>query len=89
MNIAIWIAAGGCIGWAAFAILGMNEYRGVVVSIVIGAVAGTVGGQVLAPMLSGSTALPGEFSFNALTIAALSAAACLVAGNVIHHRFGI
>ena len=38
MNIAMWMLAGGIIGWVGFAYLGFDEMRGVSVSTVIGMV---------------------------------------------------
>jgi uncharacterized membrane protein YeaQ/YmgE (transglycosylase-associated protein family) len=89
MNIILWILAGGCVGWAALAILRWNESRGAVATAVIGAVGGLVGGKILAPILTSPAALPGDFSFSALLIAVLSATACLAAGNMIQNRFGV
>ncbi len=46
MNIFIWIIAGGAIGWASLALLGMNEYRSALVCVAIGAAGGCLGGGV-------------------------------------------
>jgi uncharacterized membrane protein YeaQ/YmgE (transglycosylase-associated protein family) len=89
MNIIMWVLAGAAIGWAGFAVLGFNEARGMYVSIVIGAVGGFLGGNVLAPMLSSAAVAPEAFNFLALFVAAISAAACLTIGNMVHKRFGV
>jgi len=52
MNIVMWILAGGALGWAAFTLLGINEQRRTIVSIIIGAIGGVIGGQMVAPMMS-------------------------------------
>jgi len=89
MNLLVWVLAGGAVGWAAFALLGWNQNRGMGVSIAIGAAGGYLGGNVLAPMLSSPGAAPDAFNFLALFIAAASAAACLTVGNAIGKRFGV
>lgn len=89
MNIVMWILAGGAVGWAAFTLLGFNEERGRIVSIIIGAFGGIVGGQVVAPMMSSAPIVSGDFNIQALFIAAVSAGACLAIGNMIERRFGI
>ena len=52
MNIMMWILAGGILGWVGYSYMGFNEGRGMVVSSVIGAIGGVVGGKMIAPMLS-------------------------------------
>lgn len=89
MNIIMWVLAGSAIGWAGFALLEFNEKWGMIVSIVIGAMGGFVGGKVLAPMLGAAAAVSGDFSIHALIIAVMSAATCLAIGNLIHNRFGV
>ena len=89
MNIVMWMMAGGALGWAAFALLGINEKRGTLVSIIIGATGGVIGGQMLAPLMSSSPIVSGDFNVQALFIAAISASACLAIGNMIEQRFGV
>jgi len=82
-------AAGGALGWAAFAWIGVNERRGTIVSIIIGAVGGFIGGQMLAPLMGSTPIVSGDFNIQALFIAAISASACLAIGNMIEKRFGV
>ncbi|OGA53547.1 MAG: hypothetical protein A3G24_17560 [Betaproteobacteria bacterium RIFCSPLOWO2_12_FULL_62_13] len=89
MNIAMWILAGGIMGWIGYAALGANADRGLVVSIIIGMVGGFFGGNVLAPMFGAAAANPGDFSPFALFIAAASAAGCLTISNMIRNRYGV
>lgn len=89
MNIVMWVLAGGILGWIAFQFLDWNGGRGLIVSIVIGAVGGFVGGNVIAPMFSAVAAVPASFSSSALLYAAAVAAAFLFAGNLIHDRWGV
>jgi uncharacterized membrane protein YeaQ/YmgE (transglycosylase-associated protein family) len=89
MNIVLWILAGSALGWAGFALLGINEHRGKIASMIIGAIGGILGGHMLAPMMSSSPIVSGDFNIHALFIAAFTASACLVIGNMIEHRFGV
>ena len=89
MNLVMWILAGGALGWAAFTLLGFNQERGTVASIIIGAVGGLLGGQVVAPLISSAPIVSGDFNIQALFIAAISASACLAIGNMIERRFGV
>lgn len=89
MNIVLWVLAGAALGWAAFTLLGLNKERGTMVSMLIGAFGGVIGGQVLAPMMSGAPVVSGDFNIQALFIAAIGASACLAIGNMIEQRFGL
>src|SRR5438067_8734566 len=57
----MWILAGGALGWAAFTLLGINEQRRTIVSIIIGAIGGVIGGQMVAPMTSSAPIVSGGF----------------------------
>jgi uncharacterized membrane protein YeaQ/YmgE (transglycosylase-associated protein family) len=87
MDLVLWLAAGAALGWLAIAKLGLNEDRGTIVSMIIGAAGGVAGGKLLAPMFV--AAVPGEFSMAALLVVLASSAACLALGNLVHSRFGV
>lgn len=89
MNIALWVLAGGLIGWMSFTYLNANQNRGKIISIVIGAVGGFFGGNVLAPMLGAVVSATNEFSPFSLVVAAASAGACIVIGNLLSTRYGV
>jgi uncharacterized membrane protein YeaQ/YmgE (transglycosylase-associated protein family) len=89
MELVLWIAVGGALGWVAMTYLGVNRERGALVSMIIGAIGGVIGGKLVAPMLEAGAAVPGEFSMAALLIVLASSAACLTLGNMVHNRFGV
>jgi uncharacterized membrane protein YeaQ/YmgE (transglycosylase-associated protein family) len=89
MNIAMWVLAGGALGWVGFVHLRANKELGLVISVIIGVVGGFFGGNVLAPMLGAATDTPNDFSLFSLAIALASAAACLAVGNVLSQRYGV
>jgi uncharacterized membrane protein YeaQ/YmgE (transglycosylase-associated protein family) len=88
MDIVIWVLAGGILGWIGYTYVGYNEARGMMVSIIIGAAGGFLGGKLIAPMLS-APPVAGDFSTFALFSAAAVAIAFLFAGNAIHNRWGV
>ena len=89
MNIATWVLAGGLLGWIGFPILRANAERGRIVPVIIGAVGGLFGGNVLAPMLGAAANTPNDFSVFSLVIALAGAAGFLVIGNLISNRYGV
>ncbi len=89
MNVVMWMLAGGILGWVGYKFLDFNEGRGMIVSIIIGAVGGFFGGKIIAPMFTAAAAVPADFSASALFFAAAVAAAFLAAGNLIHNRWGV
>ena len=88
MNIALWILAGGVLGWIGYVVLNANEARGMVGSIIIGAVGGFAGGKVVAPMF-GATVVQNEFSLLSMVVAAGMAAALLFVGDLVSNRFNV
>jgi len=83
----MWILAGSLAGWVGYALLGLNPKRGLLVSIVIGAIGGMVGGAFLTPLLSQIPVNPGDFSPLAFVAAIASAAASLTVADIVHGRF--
>lgn len=89
MNIVIWIVAGGMLGWAGYRFWGLNEKRAPAASIVIGAVGGIVGGQVIAPVFLSAASISGNFNSTELFFAVAIAASFLFVGSMIHNRWGL
>lgn len=89
MELVLWLVAGAVLGWVAITYFGLNQDRGTIVSIVIGAAGGAVGGKLVAPMFVAGAAVPGEFSLAALIVVLASSAACLAVGNLVHKRYGV
>ena len=89
MNIFIWMLAGALLGWIGFSYMRFNEERGLLVSAIIGAVGGLIGGNIIAPMFMAAQKVPDAFSASSLVVAAIVAAALLFAGNLIYQRWGV
>ena len=89
-NIMLWVLAGGIAGWIAYALLKINEGRGMGTSIFIGMLGGFLGGSVLASMFGASASInPGDFNPFRLFVACASAAAFLILSSMIPKRFGL
>lgn len=89
MNVAIWILAGGVLGWIGYTVLNFNQGRGMAISILIGALGGFFGGNVLAPMLGAAPDAQNTFSLFSLVVALASSAGCLAVGNLLSTRYGV
>lgn len=88
MNLALWVIAGGVLGWASYAILRANRVRSVKVSILIGAVGALLGGHFLPPLLGTTTMAAHDFSLFSLVAALAGAAACLAIADMLSNPFG-
>ena len=86
MNIAIWLVAGGVLGLLSYVFLKAVEAWGVGISVVIGAVGGFAGGNVLAPMLGAVRETPNDFSLFSMAVALVGAACLLALGNLVSKR---
>ena len=89
MNIAMWVLAGGILGWAGFTYFGFNKERSVVVASLIGAAGGFVGGSLVAPMFLAAATAPAAFSMPALFFAGAVAAGFVFLGNLVSDRWGV
>lgn len=89
MNIPIWIIAGAVLGWIGCLLVNVSDTQRIAGSILIGALGGFVGGNVVAPMLGAATDTPNDFSVFSLIVAMGGAVACLVVGNLLRRRHGI
>ena len=81
--------AGVIVAWVAFSVLRVNEGRGLMIALVVGAVGAYVGGSVLAPMLEHSSTAADGFNPLALVVACSVAAACVYASDFVYERYGI
>jgi len=88
MNVGLWILAGSLLGWLGFAYLNKNAGRGLIVAIVIGAVAAFFGGNVLAPVFDLGVADAAAFRPFALLLACVSAVCALSVSDIVYERYG-
>jgi uncharacterized membrane protein YeaQ/YmgE (transglycosylase-associated protein family) len=86
MTTALWVVAGGLLGWISYSFLVSMRGGGMILSIGVGITGAIVGGRIVAPMFIEATAIPGAFSLGALLVAAAAAAAFLAVSALIHSR---
>jgi uncharacterized membrane protein YeaQ/YmgE (transglycosylase-associated protein family) len=89
MDITMWLVVGAIMGWLGFALTGLNEDRGRMVSILIGAMGGFLGGKIVAPMVGAAPAVAGDIGMASVAVAAVVAGAFLAAGDFIEERWGV
>ena len=85
MTTALWVIAGGLLGWVGYSFLGVMRGTGMIFSILVGAIGAVLGGKVVAPMFVDATAVVGAFSVGATLLAIAVAVLCLAIGTFIHH----
>jgi uncharacterized membrane protein YeaQ/YmgE (transglycosylase-associated protein family) len=91
MNIALWMMAGGFLGWAGHEFLRLNIERGRTISIVIGAAGGLLGGKFIAPMFS-VAALPGApdgITMSSMLFAMAAAVTFIAIANLVSNRWDV
>ena len=81
MNVIIWLAAGGLIGWAATAVMRARE--GPFLNVVVGIVGAALGGWFLSPLFGVSTINQSNFSAAALSVSFLGALILLAIVNFV------
>ena len=86
MTIFLWLVAGAAVGWVAFGLARWNRRRGLLSSIIVGALGGAVGGALLEPVITSSPVVSGDLNMHALFLAAVAAAACLAVANLVEGR---
>jgi len=81
MNIIIWLAVGGVIGWAASAV--MRSQEGLLLNVVVGIVGAALGGWFLSPLVGVSTINQSNFSAASLVVSFLGAIILLAVVNLV------
>jgi len=87
MNTVFWLMAGGLLGWVGYSAMGLNETIGKMAAVILGAMAGVLGGKIVAPVFAGAVLVPDAFSASALFFAAATSAAILVATHMVMARW--
>jgi uncharacterized membrane protein YeaQ/YmgE (transglycosylase-associated protein family) len=84
MNIIIWLAVGGLIGWAASAV--MRTQEGLLLNVVVGIVGAALGGWFLSPLVGVSTINQSNFGAASLVVSFLGAIVLLAIVNLVRRR---
>jgi uncharacterized membrane protein YeaQ/YmgE (transglycosylase-associated protein family) len=79
MNIIIWLAIGGLVGWVASKLMGSSQ--GVFMDVIIGIAGSFIGAWLLGPMVGGSID-SGDFSAASLGVSLLGAVVLLAVASL-------
>jgi uncharacterized membrane protein YeaQ/YmgE (transglycosylase-associated protein family) len=83
MNIIIWLADGGIIGWLASLFMKTDGQQGIILNIVVGIVGAMLAGWFLSPLVGVGTINQSNFSLPALIVSFVGAVMLLALMGVL------
>ena len=83
MNIIIWLAIGGLIGWLASVIMRTDDRQGMLLNVVVGIVGAILGGWIVSPLVGVSTINQDNFSLAGLLVSLAGAVVLLGIVNLV------
>ncbi len=83
MNLIIWLAIGGVIGWLASLLMNTDGQQGIILNVVVGIVGAMIGGWFISPMVGVGTINQNNFSLPALVVSFVGAAILLAIVNLV------
>jgi uncharacterized membrane protein YeaQ/YmgE (transglycosylase-associated protein family) len=86
MNIIIWLAVGGILGWVASLVMKTDAQQGIILNVVVGIVGAVLGGLIIAPMVGTGTINTNDFSVAGLLVSFVGAIILLAIVNLIRRR---
>jgi len=82
MNLIVWLAVGGVIGWIASMVMKTDSQQGILLNVVVGVVGALVAGWVISPMVGSGTINQGNFSLSSLVVSFVGAVILLAVVNL-------
>ncbi len=82
MNLIIWLAIGGVVGWLASLIMRTDGQQGIVLNVVVGIVGAFLAGWFISPMVGVGTINQSNFSLPALLVSLVGAVILLAIVNL-------
>ena len=83
MNIIVWLAIGGLIGWLASLVMRTDGQQGILLNVVVGIVGAILGGWILSPLVGVSTINQNNFSLAGLLVSLAGAVVLLAVVNLV------
>lgn len=83
MNIIIWLAVGGIIGWLASVFMKTDGQKGIILNVVVGIVGAMLAGWFLSPLIGVGTINQSNFSLPALIVSFVGAVMLLALMGVL------
>jgi len=82
MNVILWLAVGGVIGWLASMVMKTDNQQGILLNVVVGIVGAVVAGWVISPLVGAGTINQGNFSLPSLVVSFVGAVILLAVVNL-------
>jgi uncharacterized membrane protein YeaQ/YmgE (transglycosylase-associated protein family) len=82
VNLMVWLAVGGVIGWIASIVMNTNTQQGIVLNVVVGVVGALVAGWMISPLVGQGTINQGNFSLPSLLVSFVGAVILLAVVNL-------
>jgi len=82
INLVVWLAVGGVIGWIASILMNTNTQQGIFLNVVVGVVGALVAGWVISPLVGQATINQGNFSLPSLFVSLVGAVILLAVVNL-------
>lgn len=87
MNLILWLAVGGAIGWLASRVLDSGLRQGLLESVLIGIVGAFLGGWLLGPLLGVGNINQDDFSLRSLMLSLAGAVILLAVLRTLRRAF--
>ena len=82
MNIIIWLAIGGIVGWIASLVMRTDAQQGVLLNVVVGIVGAVIAGWFISPLIGVPTINQDALSIGAIVVSVVGAVILLAVVNV-------
>jgi len=82
MNVIVWLAVGGVIGWLASLVMKTDNQQGLWLNAVVGIAGAGLAGWVISPLVGGGTINQANFSPTSLIVSFLGALVLLAVINL-------
>ena len=83
MNLLVWLALGGIVGWLASLIMRTDGQQGIVLNVVVGIVGAFLAGWFIAPMVGVGTINQNNFSVASVLVSLVGAVILLAIVNLL------
>ncbi|HXD06295.1 MAG TPA: GlsB/YeaQ/YmgE family stress response membrane protein [Burkholderiaceae bacterium] len=83
MNLIVWLAVGGVIGWIASMMMRTDAQQGIFLNVVVGIIGAALAGWIISPLLGIPTINQNAFSLGAMLVSLLGAVILLAIVNLV------
>ena len=83
MNVLIWLAVGGVLGWLASIVMKTDGQQGIILNVVVGIVGSLIASFIIAPMFGTGTINTNDFTIAGLMVSFVGAVVLLALVNLV------